>query len=128
MTKIELNTVDPNAVCNDGTPAIYFWKESPNKSNDWLLFFEGGGNCWSAVTCEARRFNCHLSSSRCDDNTMMKGGVFGDQAENPLRNANKAFLRYCSSDVYVGTKDHPHVMGFHGYSIVMAFVNHLIAH
>ena len=46
LTRVELTTIDPTAVCNDGTPAIYGWKKSPTGSNKWLIFLAGGASCW----------------------------------------------------------------------------------
>ena len=66
MVKEDLTKIDPNAVCNDGTPAIYFWKESPTNSTEWLLYFEGGEFCNDDTSCTSRLNDCHLSSSRCD--------------------------------------------------------------
>ena len=87
---------------------------------------EGGGGCWNEVTCEERKLtSCHLTSSKCDNATILKGGVFDDRAENPMATANKAFLRYCSSDDYVGNStEHPGML-FHGVNIVQAFIHHL---
>jgi len=28
LSSIDLTTIDPTAVCNDGSPAIYYWKKS----------------------------------------------------------------------------------------------------
>ena len=126
MEKIELTSIDPLAVCNDGSPAVYYWKKSTNNSKDWLLFLEGGGGCWSELTCEARKLrSCHLTSSKCDHATLFKGGVFDDRPENPLATANKAFLRYCSSDDFVGNSTQHAGFLFHGTVIVQAFIHHL---
>ena len=32
-----------DAVCNDGSPAGYYWRASPTQSNVWIIFLEGGG-------------------------------------------------------------------------------------
>ena len=130
MERIDLNHMNPDAICNDGTPALYYWKESQIKTNDWLLYLEAGGECYSAATCLDRKAtDCHLTSSRCDGNTTSdEHGIFDDRPENPLAKANKAFLRYCSSDTFVGDIIRPHVMEFHGYAFAMAFVDHLVIH
>ena len=52
--KLERNSLkeDPNAVCNDGTPGIYYWKKSPTGSNRWLLFLTGGEACVNKGTMD----------------------------------------------------------------------------
>ena len=55
LTKIKLTSVDPLAVCNDGSPAVYYWKKSSNPSNNkWLVFLEGGGQCYDKKSCQKR--------------------------------------------------------------------------
>jgi hypothetical protein len=43
LQKIELTSVDETAVCNDGTPAAYYWKKSETGSNKWVVYLMGGG-------------------------------------------------------------------------------------
>ena len=43
----------PDARCLDGSPGVYFYRASANKSaTQWLFFLEGGGGCTSKETCE----------------------------------------------------------------------------
>ena len=44
---------DGNALCNDYTRAGYFIRRT-NYSTDWVIFFESGGACYSAATCNRR--------------------------------------------------------------------------
>ena len=55
MDKVYLNETDPYAVCNDGTSGIYYWKESPSKSNQWFIYLGGGAWCYSYESCEIRK-------------------------------------------------------------------------
>ena len=47
LTRVSLAERDPLAVCNDGTPASYYFHAAPNATADtpWLVFLEGGGWC-----------------------------------------------------------------------------------
>ena len=47
------NLTDVNALCNDYTQAGYYIHPS-NTSTDWVIFFESGGACYSATTCNRR--------------------------------------------------------------------------
>jgi len=34
LQKVDLSSTDSAAVCNDGSPAMYYWKKSTQESND----------------------------------------------------------------------------------------------
>ena len=107
LAKIDLTSIDPLAVCNDGTPAVYYWKTSSNPTNKWLVFLNGGDQCYSKLSCQARRkFLFDLTSSKNYGSTRDIGGVFDDStAISPLADANKAFVMYCSSDGHMGDQE-----------------------
>lgn len=42
LSKVELSRVDPLALCNDGTSAVYYVKKSETSKN-WLIYLEAGG-------------------------------------------------------------------------------------
>jgi hypothetical protein len=56
MTRYEINKVqDPNAVCNDGSTAIFFYRRGYGSgANNWVIFLRGGGVCWDPVGCASR--------------------------------------------------------------------------
>lgn len=41
MNKYDIS--DPTAVCNDGSPSVYYLSEGDPTS--WLIYLEGGGRC-----------------------------------------------------------------------------------
>ena len=89
----------PNAICNDGTYSGFYYRLSPSKkSNDWLVFLEGGGWCYDEDSCAHRG---DLASSKSWTPTMTQGGIF-DSQDARLADANLVYLRYCSSDAYIG--------------------------
>lgn len=71
-----------------------------------------------------------MSSSKEDGPYKTVGGIFSNVAEeSTLANANKAFLRYCTSDVHVGSKtvsDSDWKFKFRGEDGTRAFIDHLI--
>ena len=51
---VQLSTATyPRALCNDGTAATYMIRRNP-QSTKWLIWLEGGGNCYDSATCTAR--------------------------------------------------------------------------
>ena len=60
---------DPLAVCNDGSPAVYYLKEGDPTL--WLVYLEGGGWCYDEQTCTKRaQVSPKMTSSNggcCDD-------------------------------------------------------------
>ena len=110
--KLERNSLKeyPNAVCNDGTPGIYYWKKSPTGSNRWLLFLTGGEACVNKEMCEERwmvqvndRGHYLMSTTMWPDKYDKYDGVLSpNKNESALWDANKAVLIYCSSDYFIG--------------------------
>ena len=47
---------DPNALCNDYTPAGYFVARGRSPGH-WIIFLESGGGCYSPDTCNKRYFS-----------------------------------------------------------------------
>lgn len=42
-----------SVTCNDGTTAGYYLRRSPG-SKKWIIFLEGGGLCFSPLSCQQR--------------------------------------------------------------------------
>lgn len=53
MARVSLAEADPKAVCNNGEPAAYYRRLAPNSSS-WFVWLEGGGWCWSNISCHMR--------------------------------------------------------------------------
>ena len=43
LSRVSLEGLDENAVCNDGSPPSYYWKKSKTGSNRWLIWLMGDG-------------------------------------------------------------------------------------
>lgn len=111
MTKVVLEEV-----CNDGTPAAYYYAPGDDTV---LIYLAGGGQCWDATSC-MQRYNgtaypyhdcrnasqqCYMSSKDYPD-TCNKTGIFSENPLNPLATATKVYLPYCSSDAHVGDAEY----------------------
>lgn len=101
---------DQDAVCTDGSPAGYYWSAATTAAGNstWLVYLEGGGWCFSATSCAERcgtpsapKTGSSLCSSRAWGDTTSEEGLFAP-ASSGLADANKVFVRYCTSDGHMG--------------------------
>jgi len=125
----------PLALCNDGTPATYFYSEEDLANPYLLIDLQGGGACQSPDSCQHR---CEENSpALCTADTaqhhdMNKTMWSKDRQENPpFHNFGKVFLHYCSSDLYAGTRsknDGDSEYYFHGKHIIEALIEDIIKH
>ena len=94
----------PLAVCNDGSPAAYYFYPSPSGSKEkWVVMFEGGGACVSKAACdEEGRFD---TSTTVAPYLAVSEGSFLNDAESPvIGDANVVYAKYCSSDAWIGDR------------------------
>ena len=124
--EMELHVVDterfPDALCNDGSPAILYYRPHRGAANKdrWVISLRGGGGCGSAAACASRWCGC--SDGRpCEFSPMRSiftannmsgsgrrgeegGGIDGrDPAHpSPFDDYNQVQLHYCSSDAWRG--------------------------
>ena len=114
-------TVFPDALCNDGTKAVLYYRpfRGAQNRNRWVISLRGGGGCGSASGCATRWCACN-STTRCPfastttnftlDNmsgggrrSVDVGGVLQrDAFPSPLQDYNHAQFVYCSSDGWRG--------------------------
>lgn len=97
--------------CADGTP--YEFHVRRGDSDRVMIFFNGGGACWSGKTCDPainqpdRRFNYRVQAGRewGNDPRTLDGAFALDNPENPFRDWTQVFAPYCTGDVHLGTRD-----------------------
>ena len=98
------------ATCNDGSPIGYYFSPAPSGSNNtWIVYLEGGGWCYDAASCAARPSS--LTSSKAWEPTASYNGLLSP-LEPRLADSNRVFLRYCSSDGWLGSSAAPVFPGF----------------
>ena len=99
------NAVQRHAVCNDRTPAKYYFSPGTDAGNRWVIFLESGGGCSDIADCNERyeRAPELMSSSRlplCAEGTDL---LSRDRDDNPLYwNSTHVLVPYCSSDLFLG--------------------------
>ncbi|MEW5985732.1 MAG: pectin acetylesterase-family hydrolase, partial [Chloroflexota bacterium] len=119
----------PDALCNDGSPARYYFRQGQN--NKWLVFLEGGGACFDSAECDTRRqeqFNL-TSSTRWEETMPLKGIFSNDPERNPgFWNWNQVYVKYCSSDAWSGKGLAADGRQFRGRAIIQGVLNDLERH
>ena len=114
----------PNAICNDGSPAIMYVRRAANVQNlnKWVIHLKGGGSCKTYQDC-LDRWTHNAPSSHFGGNVMSSdtsGAVGGGPVyvappgiaglgiqnrvnpANPFRSWNHVYAYYCSSDEWSG--------------------------
>jgi hypothetical protein len=126
------NAAGRNAVCNDGTPAVYYFRSGTGSGeNKWVIFLSGGGLCYSINSCNQRQREFpELMTSQGKPATFNASGILSElSANNPdFFNANHVAIPYCSSDLWSGDREASGATGgfeFRGFRIVRSIVNDL---
>lgn len=103
------NAIARDAVCNDGTPAAYYFRRGQGTgSHRWVIHLQGGGMCYSVETCQHRSVSTpYLMTSTGLPSTRTGGGVLSPSShDNPdFFNANHVYVHYCSSDLWSGDRE-----------------------
>ena len=89
----------PDCKCSDGSP-FEIW-ERPADPTKVMLYFEGGGACFSAETCgpDSPTYKRNLELGVAPD----LGGVFdATNPENPIADWSIVYVPYCTGDVHLG--------------------------
>jgi hypothetical protein len=89
----------PDCKCSDGSP-FELWQR-PADPTKVMLFFEGGGACFSAETCgpNSKTYKRNLRLGITPD----RGGIFDEtNPENPIADWSIVFVPYCTGDVHLG--------------------------
>ena len=122
-----------HAVCNDGSPAAFYFRpgKDPDR-NKWLVFLQGGGACGTDHDCSTRWTEQHnLMTSVGLPQRKAEGGLLSDDEKE-----NRDFARftlvvvhYCSSDGYTGDAERTvdgRLLQFRGHRIVDAVIDDLL--
>src|SRR5262249_28603122 len=86
------DAVHRHAVCNDGSPGVYYFRPGSGSGvNRWVIFLAGGGFCYDVTTCQLREiFTPGYMTSTDKPPSVTVPGILSDlQGPNPdFYNAN----------------------------------------
>ena len=108
LTHQSWNWVEPGGrtTCSDGSPYRFFAR--PGASDRLVIYFNGGGACWSGETCdpEAKRdYTVYVATVGSKFNQPGHSGIFDQtRADNPLRDWSMVVVTYCTGDVHLGAR------------------------
>jgi hypothetical protein len=92
-------------VCLDGstTGIAVNWTRA---SNDWLIYFDGGGMCYGESSCPAtdHHWNADDMAANLSDQ-LISGPLRRDDGDNPFLKWNYVFIPYCSGDFHLGNAE-----------------------
>lgn len=100
-----------DAVCANGNATGFAVNLVPN-SNDLLIIYEGGGACFSALTCYALQTASYVTTGY-DQNTFateqsaLEATFFVTNRQdpnNPFAAMNMAYIPYCTGDIHDGNQ------------------------
>ncbi len=91
---------DLHPACIDGNPYMYFARKG--SSNNVLMYYQGGGACWSTDSCFTVG-TCARTADATDNPDLFDTG-FGDYNNpgNPFYDWSVVFVSYCTCDVHWG--------------------------
>ncbi len=149
FSKFEVKeAVEREALCNDGSPAAFYFRPSQTESNNWKIHLQGGGDCSTEEDCQLRAsitadtvsgnaqldfdevFLPFTSSTEYPDSLDLEGIFSLDLNLNPeFGTYNHVFIPYCSSDSHFGDRNESaDTFGFQfkGKKIVDAVIEDLL--
>jgi hypothetical protein len=99
----------PEMRCSDGSPSGVVVNFT-DRSDDVLVYFQGGGACWSGITCAVQ--GAELAPLQPDplaqfmsDSEHAQSGLFDrDDPTNPTRDYDFVFIPYCTGDGHIGNE------------------------
>jgi len=114
--KVQFLEQYPLAICADGSPAAYYYREGIEKSRRWLIFLEGGGWCWDEASCNnlwnqggKNEAMSSMQFARSEEDIarwISHDGIF-HETKSPFADANFIFVRLCSGDAFMGDYSPP---------------------
>jgi hypothetical protein len=126
----------PDTTCGNGTPTGLAVNLT-TKSSRVLIYLQGGGACWSDLTCftlmSAANFTTGYGQAQFtkDVTTLTLPGGFFDRtaAANPFKDHSYVFIPYCTGDVFAGNNvmAYPSGMGHHvGFANMTAYLERIV--
>ncbi len=111
------NVIKPggDTTCSDGSPYEFYVR--PGKTDRLMVYFQGGGACWTGTTCDPDLDPTYYVNLEKADPSRYDGIFRFDNPDNPLKDHSIVYAPYCTGDVHLGdavesyqapqTEEHP---------------------
>jgi len=98
------NPIEPggDTTCSDGTPYKFFAR--PGDPAKVVVYFQGGGGCFDARTCDPDVEPTYTVNLAELDLARYHGIFAFDHPENPFSGWSFVFAPYCTADVHIGNR------------------------
>ena len=134
LLRVTIPTADfPNAVCNDGTPGVFYIRPGVGAdANKWIVHTQGGGRCADNQSCQERwcgqqgalpyqanKMSTDWNADGFIDLPMYAnaGGQFSISPNNYFSDWTHVWAYYCSSDSWMGRANNVSYLGANNFSI-----------
>lgn len=96
------NVIEPggDTICSDGTPYRFFVR--PGAADKLMVYFQGGGACWTGGTCDPDLKPTYYINVEKTDPSRYDGIFRFENPQNPIRDHSVVFAPYCTADVHIG--------------------------
>ncbi len=128
----------PGSQCANGTATGI--GVNPGTSQDLVIYFDGGGACWNALTClteqKAANINGYGAASFAADESGFGGSILDRTlANNPFAAASLVYVPYCTGDehagdnvaTYVDASGISHAFHHVGHANALAYLTRILA-
>jgi len=89
-----------DTVCSDGSPYKFFVR--PGAADKLMVYFQGGGACWTGETCDPDLKPTYYVNLENTDPDQYDGIFRFENPENPFKDHSVVFIPYCTADVHIG--------------------------
>jgi hypothetical protein len=96
-------------ICSRGTPFVYF--VHPGTVNRLVVYFQGGGACWSDKTCSLGGIFKETADDRDNPAQAAEGILDLENPDNPFKDWFFVFIPYCTADIHWGNSTHTYTAG-----------------
>ena len=112
LTRVQIDLAYfPDAICNDGTSAIFYVRRYTNEADagKWQIHLQGGGSCKLGQECAERwtstdtNYGADKMSTRQTRPSIRGTGITSTNPANQFSGWNQVLVYYCSSDTWAGT-------------------------
>ncbi len=105
--------------CRDGSSTGFGINVNPASKN-LVIYLEGGGACFNALTCGMNPANFNSASLA----TAASGGILNrTDTANPVKDWNMVYVPFCTGDVHAGNAPNQTVTGVTGKQQFVGYVN-----